>query len=80
MHFAAYAYVGESVEDPLKYYENNLRNTIQLLHAVLDNNIKYVVFSSTCATYGHPQKTPIDEDHPLNPMTDPDLAKLVGKR
>ena len=68
MHFAAYAYVGESVEDPLKYYENNLRNTIQLLHAVLDNNIKYVVFSSTCATYGHPQKTPIDEDHPLNPI------------
>jgi len=68
MHFAAYAYVGESVEDPVKYYENNLRNTIQLLHAVLDNNIRYVVFSSTCATYGHPQKTPIDEDHPLNPI------------
>ena len=68
MHFAAYAYVGESVEDPVKYYENNLCNTIQLLHAVLDNNIRYVVFSSTCATYGHPQKTPIDEDHPLNPI------------
>jgi UDP-glucose 4-epimerase len=68
MHFAAYAYVGESVEDPVKYYENNLRNTIQLLHAVLDNNIKYFVFSSTCATYGYPRKTPIDEDHPLNPI------------
>ena len=68
MHFAAYAYVGESVEDPVKYYENNLRNTIQLLHAVLDYNIKYFVFSSTCATYGHPQKTPIDEDHPQNPI------------
>lgn len=68
MHFAAYAYVGESVEDPVKYYENNLRNTIQLLHAVLDHNIKYFVFSSTCATYGHPQKTPIDEDHPQNPI------------
>ena len=68
MHFAAYAYVGESVEDPVKYYENNLRNTIQLLHAVLDHKIKYFVFSSTCATYGHPQKTPIDEDHPQNPI------------
>ena len=68
MHFAAFAYVGESVEDPVKYYENNLRNTIQLLHAVLDHNIKYFVFSSTCATYGHPQKTPIDEGHPQNPI------------
>jgi UDP-glucose 4-epimerase len=68
MHFAAYAYVGESVEDPAKYYENNLGNTIQLLHAVLDHNIKYFVFSSTCATYGNPQKTPIDEGHPLNPI------------
>jgi UDP-glucose 4-epimerase len=68
MHFAAYAYVGESVEDPLKYYENNLGNTIQLLHAVLDNEIKYFVFSSTCSTYGNPQKIPIDEDHPLNPI------------
>ena len=68
MHFAAYAYVGESVQDPLKYYENNLRNTIELLHAVLENGIKYFVFSSTCATYGNPEKTPIDEGHPLNPI------------
>jgi UDP-glucose 4-epimerase len=68
MHFAAYAYVGESVEDPLKYYENNLRNTIQLLHAVLEHDVKYFVFSSTCATYGNPEKTPIDENHPLNPI------------
>ena len=68
MHFAAYAYVGESVDDPVKYYENNLRNTIQLLHAVLDHNIQYFVFSSTCATYGHPRKTPIGEDHPQNPI------------
>jgi UDP-glucose 4-epimerase len=68
MHFAAYAYVGESVEDPSKYYENNLRNTIQLLHAVLEHSVKYFVLSSTCATYGNPEKTPIDEDHPLNPI------------
>ena len=68
MHFAAYAYVGESVEDPLKYYENNLRNTIELLHAVLEHDVKYFVFSSTCATYGNPEKTPLNEDHPLNPI------------
>ena len=68
MHFAAYAYVGESVQDPLKYYENNLRNTIELLHAVVANGIQYFVFSSTCATYGPPKKTPIDESHPQNPI------------
>jgi UDP-glucose 4-epimerase len=68
MHFAAYAYVGESVEDPLKYYENNLRNTIELLHAVLEHDVKHFVFSSTCATYGDPEKIPLDEGHPQNPI------------
>jgi UDP-glucose 4-epimerase len=68
MHFAAYAYVGESVQDPLKYYENNVRNAIELLHAVVESNIKYFVLSSTCSTYGTPQKTPIDESHPLKPI------------
>jgi UDP-glucose 4-epimerase len=68
MHFAAYAYVGESVQNPLKYYENNLANTIALLHAVVENRVGYFVFSSTCATYGNPIKTPLDEDHPLNPI------------
>ena len=68
MHFAAYAYVGESVQDPLKYYENNLRNTVELLHAVVENDINHFVFSSTCATYGNPEETPIDERHPLNPI------------
>ena len=56
------------MEDPLKYYENNLRNTIELLHAVVENNIRYFVFSSTCATYGNPEKIPMDEKHPLNPI------------
>ena len=68
MHFAAYAYVGESVQEPIKYYENNLRNTIELLHAVVENGIQYFVFSSTCATYGNPEKIPIDEKHPQNPI------------
>jgi UDP-glucose 4-epimerase len=68
MHFAAYAYVGESVADPKKYYENNVRNTIHLLHATLENGIKSFVFSSSCATYGNPEKIPIDENHRLNPI------------
>jgi UDP-glucose 4-epimerase len=68
MHFAAYAYVGESMQEPIKYYENNLRNTIELLHAVVENGIQYFVFSSTCATYGNPDKIPIDEKHPQNPI------------
>jgi UDP-glucose 4-epimerase len=68
MHFAAFAYVGESVQEPLKYYENNLRNTIELLHAVVESDIQYFIFSSTCATYGNPQKIPIDEKHPQNPI------------
>ena len=68
MHFAAYAYVGESVENPLKYYENNVRNTLELLRTALENDVKYIVFSSTCATYGEPQRIPIDEGHPLSPI------------
>jgi len=70
IHFAAFAYVGESVSDPRKYYENNLKCTINLLAAMLDNRVKAMVFSSTCAVYGIPTSTPIDEKHgrsPINP-------------
>ena len=68
IHFAAYAYVGESVTDPLKYYENNVGNTIHLLQASLAQDVRYFIFSSSCATYGIPESTPIDETHPLNPI------------
>jgi UDP-glucose 4-epimerase len=68
IHFAAYAYVGESVTDPLKYYENNVANTILLLQASLAHDVRYFIFSSSCATYGVPESTPIDETHPLNPI------------
>ncbi len=68
IHFAAYAYVGESITDPQKYYLNNLKNTINLLHHLLKNNINYFIFSSTCATYGNPNRIPIDEDHPQSPI------------
>ena len=70
MHFAAYINVGESVNDPLKYYENNVGNTIQLLLAMKDAGVSKFVFSSTCATYGDPETLPLLEDMaqaPINP-------------
>jgi len=70
MHFAAYAYVGESVTNPLKYYQNNVAATLVLLETMLKHGVKKFVFSSTCATYGIPEKMPITEDStqkPINP-------------
>lgn len=70
MHFAAFAYVGESVTNPIKYYNNNLIATLRLLEAMIDVGVKKFVFSSTCATYGIPEKLPITEDtlqKPINP-------------
>ena len=64
MHFAAYAYVGESVTQPDKYYRNNVVGTLTLLEAMVAANIKAFVFSSTCATYGVPQQIPMTEEHP----------------
>jgi UDP-glucose 4-epimerase len=77
IHFAAYAYVDESISDPQKYYLNNLKNTINLLHHLLNNNIKYFIFSSTCATYGNPEKIPIDESHPQSPINPYGRSKLM---
>lgn len=68
IHFAAFAAVGESVKNPQKYYQNNLINTINVLDCMLENNVKNIVFSSTCATYGNPQYSPLDEQHPQNPI------------
>src|SRR5258708_5755757 len=64
IHFAAHAYVGESVADPRKYFQNNAVNTLNLLDVMLDLGVKYIVYSSTCATYGIPEKLPIPEDAP----------------
>jgi len=64
MHFAAYAYVGESVQDPGKYFRNNVVGTLTLLEAMRDHRLDALVFSSTCATYGCPTAVPIREDHP----------------
>lgn len=68
MHFAAFTYVGESVDDPQKYYLNNLGNTLNLLKVMLEEGVNYFVFSSTCATYGTPEEIPITEKHPQKPI------------
>src|SRR6266480_3227942 len=62
MHFAAYAYVGESVTDPAKYYQNNLVSTFSLLKAMTHAGLNKIIFSSTCATYGNPLEIPITEE------------------
>jgi UDP-glucose 4-epimerase len=80
MHFAAYAYVGESVQDPAKYYNNNVLGTLTLLEAMLDARIECFVFSSTCATYGVPETVPIPEDHPQNPINPYGASKLMVER
>ena len=80
MHFSAYAYVGESVTDPAKYYRNNVIGTITLLEAMIASSIKQFVFSSTCATYGVPHTVPITEDHPQNPINPYGATKLMVER
>ncbi|MBE7710981.1 MAG: UDP-glucose 4-epimerase GalE [Cyanobacteria bacterium SIG31] len=76
IHFAAFSQVGESVKNPQKYYLNNVCGTLNLLEAMLENNVKKIVFSSTAATYGEPQYTPIDEKHPQNPINPYGQTKL----
>lgn len=76
-HFAAFAYVGESIENPQKYYKNNVQNTLNLLEVMLKHSVKKIVFSSTCATYGTPQYLPIDELHVQNPINPYGSSKLM---
>jgi UDP-glucose-4-epimerase GalE len=80
MHFAAHAYVGESVKDPRKYFNNNVSRTLRLLNAVLDTGIEKIVFSSTCATYGIPAMFPITEDMPQKPINPYGESKLMIER
>ena len=76
MHFAAFAYVGESVTEPRKYYENNFVATLRLLETMLDNGVKKFVFSSTCATYGEPDTLPMIESLPQAPINPYGQTKL----
>ena len=80
MHFAAFALVGESVENPRKYYQNNVIETISLLNSMLENDCNRFIFSSTCATYGEPQYSPMDEKHPQNPINPYGFTKLVVEK
>ncbi|HXZ81560.1 MAG TPA: UDP-glucose 4-epimerase GalE [Terriglobales bacterium] len=76
MHFAAHAYVGESVENPRKYFDNNVRGGLALLNAMLDAHVGNIVFSSTCALYGIPNVVPIGEDTVRNPINPYGTSKL----
>jgi UDP-arabinose 4-epimerase len=80
MHFAAYAYVGESVADPALYYRNNLGGTLLLLEAMRIAGVGEIVFSSTCATYGTPDAVPIREDSPQRPVNPYGETKLAIER
>jgi UDP-arabinose 4-epimerase len=80
MHFAAFAYVGESVRDPGKYYRNNVAGTLTLLEAMRDHGVRHFIFSSTCATYGVPDRIPIPEDAPQAPINPYGASKLMVER
>lgn len=80
IHFAAFAYVGESVKDPAKYYSNNVSNTITLLNAMIKHKVFNFVFSSTCATYGIPEKLPITEEMEQKPINPYGASKLMIER
>ena len=80
MHFAAFAYVGESVQDPLKYYVNNVAGTLSLLQAMRTAGVQHLIFSSTCAVYGIPQHPVLTEAHPLCPINPYGESKLFVER
>jgi UDP-glucose 4-epimerase len=77
MHFAAHAYVGESVQNPRKYFRNNVTSALALLDAVMDSRVRKFIFSSTCAVYGNPVKVPITEDNPRHPVNPYGATKLA---
>jgi UDP-arabinose 4-epimerase len=80
MHFAAFAYVGESVEDPARYWRNNVGGTLELVEAMRRAGVRRLVFSSTCATYGVPERMPIAEDAPQRPINPYGATKLAIER
>jgi UDP-glucose-4-epimerase GalE len=80
LHFAAFAYVGESMKSPALYFENNVTGSLSLLDAVMECGARYVVFSSSCATYGIPDRMPIAEDTPQSPINPYGETKLIVER
>lgn len=80
MHFAAYASVPESVQNPSKYYNNNVVNMVALLDACVAHGVKYFIYSSSAASFGNPEYSPIDEKHPQRPINPYGATKLIGER
>jgi len=80
IHFAAFAYVGESVAEPARYFENNVQQGIALLGGLIEAGVRRVVFSSSCAVYGEPRHIPISEEHPTQPMSPYGWSKLFMER
>lgn len=80
MHFAAHAYVGESVQNPRKYFRNNVEAGLALLNTCVDCGVKKLIFSSTCAVYGVPVKVPITEDNPRDPVNPYGITKMIFER
>lgn len=80
IHFAASAYVGESIIDPGKYFRNNVCGTLSILDAMRDEGVPYIVVSGTCAVYGSPENMPITEDTPSNPINPYGASKLFMER
>jgi UDP-glucose 4-epimerase len=80
MHFAAFSLVGESVQNPLIYYRNNIAETLSLIEAMVSHRVERFIFSSTAAVYGEPKQTPIAEDHPRQPTNPYGTSKLSVER
>src|SRR5437588_102392 len=80
MHFAASALVGESMRDPSKYFRNNVANGLNLLDAMVAADVRQIVFSSSCATFGLPERTPIDESFPQRPINPYGESKLAFEK
>ena len=80
LHFAAYCYVGESVAEPAKYYANNVHGALCLAEACLEAGVATFVLSSSCATYGEPERVPIDEDTPQRPVNPYGRSKLMAEQ
>ena len=80
VHFAAFAYVGESVTEPALYFVNNVQQGIGLIDELHQAGVRRIVFSSTCATYGEPERVPITEDHPQRPTNNYGHTKLIMER
>jgi UDP-glucose 4-epimerase len=80
MHFAAFSLVGESVTTPIKYYRNNISETISLIENMLKHHVRHFIFSSTAAVYGEPRQIPIPESHPCRPSNPYGATKLAVER